>query len=213
MLSTKPNRCQHCKERFSEAERGHKLHSACIEPWMAARKLKEASKQAKEQKARAKVEKAKDRAKREKLKTNGKRKAEAQAALNRWVVHGRDVDQPCISCGRHHQGIYHAGHYRSRGSAPHLALDPRNLHKQCAPCNLYLHGNLIEYRAGLIRRYGLEYVEALESDQGTKHYTGTDYDAIKALARADLRALKGDWKPAHTAVAAEDDEPYPDDTY
>jgi hypothetical protein len=138
-----------------------------------------------------KAQKAKDKAqtkeRKEAIKTNGQKKAEAQAALNRWIVHVRDAGEPCISCGRHHEGIYHAGHYRSRGSAPHLALDPRNLHKQCAPCNLYLHGNLIEYRNGLIRRYGPEFVEALESDQGQRHYTGSDYDAMKAEYRAKTR--------------------------
>lgn len=190
MISTKPNRCAHCRERMPADKARHKLHEECIADWLAVQKAKAATKAAKEQKARAKVEKAMDKKRKEAIKTNGQRKADAQRELNRWVVHGRDADQPCISCGRHHQGIYHAGHYRSRGSAPHLALDPRNLHKQCAPCNLYLHGNLIQYRLGLIRRYGLEYVEALESDQGTKHYTGTDYDAIKAQARADLKQLK-----------------------
>lgn len=184
------SRCKHCKLKFAPEDAGKRLHNDCIDPWMAEFREKQAKKAQAKRKAVLKVEKAKDRAKREKLKTNGQRKADAQRELNRWIVHGRDADQPCISCGRHHTGINHAGHYRSRGSAPHLALDPRNVHKQCAPCNLFLHGNLIEYRAGLIRRYGLEYVEALESDQGTKHYTGTDYDAIKAKARADLKQLK-----------------------
>lgn len=134
--------------------------------------------------------KADTKRRKEAIKTNGQRKAEAQAELNRWIVHVRDANEPCISCGRHHAGIYHAGHYRSRGSAPHLALDPRNLHKQCAPCNLYLHGNLIEYRAGLLRRYGVDFVEALESDQGTRHYSGADYDAMKAEYREKIKKAK-----------------------
>jgi hypothetical protein len=139
----------------------------------------------------AKVEeRAKIKTRREKAKTTGQRKAEAQAAINKWVVHVRDRDQPCISCGRFHEGMYHAGHYRSRGSAPHLALDPRNLHKQCAPCNLHLHGNLIEYRKGLIARYGISHVEELESDQTPRHLSHDDIDAIRDTYRAKRKEFK-----------------------
>lgn len=128
----------------------------------------------------AKVEeRAKIKTRKEKVKTTGQRKAEAQAAVNKWVVHVRDKDQPCISCGRFHQGMYHAGHYRSRGSAPHLALDPRNLAKQCAPCNLHLHGNLIEFRKGLVARYGISHVEELEADQTPRHLSPQELDAIR----------------------------------
>jgi hypothetical protein len=175
-ITIKPRPCKQCGSSFTPAR---PLAYLCS-PICAAKYVQ----------AVKKADKAQDKARKEAVKTNGQRKAEAQAALNRWIVHGRDAHEPCISCDRHHEGIYHAGHYRSRGSAPHLALDPRNLHKQCAPCNLFLHGNLIEYRAGLIRRYGVEFVEELESDQTTKHYTGSDYDALKADCRAKLKQLK-----------------------
>ncbi len=135
-------------------------------------------------------ERAQIKTRRERAKTTGQRKAEAQAAINRWIVHVRDKDLPCISCGRHHQGMYHAGHYRSRGSAPHLALDPRNLHKQCAPCNLHLHGNLIEYRRGLIERYGMAHVEALEADQEPRHLSPGDLDDIRDYYRKALKESK-----------------------
>jgi hypothetical protein len=141
-------------------------------------------------KATKKAEVATTRARREKLKTNGQRKAEAQRAINHWIVHVRDKDEPCISCGKFHQGAWHAGHFRSRGSAPHLALDPRNLAKQCAPCNLYLHGNLIEFRRALIAKHGVAFVEQLEADQEPRHYSGDDYEEIKREYRAKSRELK-----------------------
>lgn len=184
------SRCKHCKLKFAPEDAGKRLHNDCIEPWMAAFREKQKQKAQAQQKARQKVEKAETRKRKEALKTNGQRKAEAQAALNRWIVHVRDAGEPCISCGRHHEGMYHAGHFRSRGSAPHLALDPRNLSKQCAPCNLHLHGNLIEYRRGLVQRYGPEFVERLEADQEPRHYTGADYDAIKAEYRAKTKHLR-----------------------
>lgn len=175
-FAPKPRPCKQCESSFVPAR---PMQAVCS-PVCAARKVK----------ADKAEERAQIRTRREKAKTNGQRKAEAQAAVNRWIVHGRDADKPCISCGRHHTGMYHAGHYRSRGSAPHLSLDPRNLAKQCAPCNLYLHGNLIEYRKGLIEREGLAFVEALEADQDPRNYSGDDYDAIKRDFTARLKDLK-----------------------
>lgn len=192
MLSRLRSTCPHCRVRFTEEERAQhrRIHLECIAPYAEAQQAKADRKAQKVARMAAKVERAADRKKRAGLKTNGEKKAEAQAALNRWVVHGRDKDQPCISCGRFHTGMNHGGHYRSRGSAPHLALDPRNVHRQCAPCNVYLHGNLINFRIGLVARYGLEYVEELEADQEPRHYTGDDYEAIKATYSQKLKALK-----------------------
>lgn len=190
MLSRLPTHCKHCKVKFTKEERGKRLHPECVEAWTVAFCEQQKLKAMKERKAKQKVERALDRKKRAEQKTNGDRKKAAQAALNRWVVHGRDVDQPCISCGRFHQGANHGGHYRSRGSAPHLALDPRNVHRQCYPCNVQLHGNLINYRLGLIARYGVKYVEELEADQEPRHHSGADYDAIRAQYVEKLKSLK-----------------------
>lgn len=184
MMTFNRTRCPHCKRKL---EPGQRIHPECIAPWAEAQEAKAQRTREKQARMQARVEKAKLRQAREKAKTNGQRKKEAQEALNRWVVHVRDKDLPCISCGRHHQGQYHGGHYRSRGSAPHLALDPRNVHKQCSPCNLHLHGNLIEYRKGLIERHGLEFVEALEADQEPRHYSPQDLEAIKTTYRQKLK--------------------------
>ena len=168
--------CAVCDTPFTPQRMGQRVCS----PRCAMRHVREAKQ----------AEKAHTRARKEKLKTNGQRKAEAQRALNHWIVHVRDKDQPCISCGRYHLGLYHAGHFRSRGSAPHLALDPRNLAKQCAPCNLYLHGNLIGFRAGLIQRHGEAFVLELEADNTPRHLTGDELDAVKREYRALAREAK-----------------------
>lgn len=192
MLSRLPTRCRHCKEPFTfeERERHFRIHHRCISPYAEAQEAKAERKRLKQARMAAKVERAADRKNRAALKTNGEKKAEAQAALNRWVVHVRDKDLACISCGKFHAGMNHGGHYRSRGSAPHLALDPRNVHRQCAPCNVYLHGNLINFRIGLVGRYGLAYVEELEADQEPRHYSGDDYEAIKATYVQKLKEEK-----------------------
>lgn len=39
------------------------------------------------------------------------------------------------------------------------------MHAQCVTCNQHKHGNLIEYRKGLIQRIGDERVNALDIEQ------------------------------------------------
>lgn len=125
-----------------------------------------------------KEERAQTKARKEKLKTKADWYAEAQAAVNAYV-RNRDAGEPCISCGRFHEGQWHAGHFRSRGSAKHLALDVRNIHRQCQPCNAHLHGNVLNYRLGLIARYGVEFVEAIETDNAPRLHTIDDLKAIR----------------------------------
>lgn len=91
----------------------------------------------------------------------------------------------CISCGANCGatavgGDGDAGHFRSRGSAPHLRFDERNCHLQCKKCNRYLSGNVANYRIGLIERIGLDAVDALESDQEPRNHTIDDLREIKA---------------------------------
>ena len=137
-----------------------------------------------------KAERASIKARKEAIKTLADLKREAQTAMNRWIVQVRDADKPCISCGRHHQGQWHAGHYLSRGSAPQHALNPMNVWKQCAPCNTYLHGNLIPYRVRLIELIGLEAVEAMENDNTPHKWTRDELIAIRDTYRQKLKEMK-----------------------
>ena len=129
------------------------------------------------------------KAKLEAIKTRSQWMKEAQTAVNAWIRE-RDKDQPCISCGRHHQGQYHAGHYLSTGARPGLRFDPRNIWKQCQPCNTHLSGNLINYRINLIAKIGLEAVERLEGDHTTRKWSIDDLRAIRDTYRKDLRRLR-----------------------
>lgn len=137
-----------------------------------------------------KAERASIKARKEAIKTLADLKREAQTAMNRWIVQIRDADKPCISCGRHHQGQWHAGHYLSRGAAPQHALNPMNVWKQCAPCNTYLHGNLIPYRVRLIELIGLEAVEAMENDNAPRKWTREGLIEVRDTYRAKLKELK-----------------------
>jgi hypothetical protein len=139
-------------------------------------------------KTTAKIVRARDKIRKDRLKSLRDHKADAQAAVNAYV-RARDDGLPCISCGRDHRGAWHAGHYLTRQAHPELALDPTNIHRQCAPCNLYLSGNQINFRLGLIARYGVEYVERLESHHPLKKLNAEELKAIRAEYQQKRRDL------------------------
>ncbi len=137
------------------------------------------------------ADRAADKAKRDSIKSRSAWMKETQTALNSWVRLVRDAGKPCISCGRHHQGQNHAGHFISRGSRPNLALVEMNVHLQCAPCNVNLSGNQINYRLGLIARYSVQLVEYLEQDQEPRKYTIEQLKEIRDHYRRLVRESKG----------------------
>jgi len=132
-----------------------------------------------EQRKTEKARKADHKARREALKSVGKWTKEAQTEFNRFI-RLRDYALPCISCQRHHDGQYHSGHFRPTSAAPELRFDATNVHKQCAPCNNHLSGNLTEYRINLINEIGLARVEFLEGPHEVKQYRIPDLKEIKA---------------------------------
>jgi hypothetical protein len=113
----------------------------------------------------------------------------AQFWFNKYI-RMRDVNNPCISCNGWHTGQYHAGHYRSVGSAPHLRFNELNCHRQCSVCNNHLSGNLIKYRVGLVEKIGTEKVEQLENDNTAKHYTIDDVKKLEAYYKAKCKELE-----------------------
>lgn len=141
-------------------------------------------------KIREQQERKADRQRKQAMKTRQDWMKEAQTELNKWVRLVRDAGKPCISCGRHHQGQMHAGHYLSRGAHPNLALVEMNVHLQCAPCNTHLSGNQINFRRGLIERYDVELVESLESDYTPRKYSIDELRAIKEHYQRLVREMK-----------------------
>lgn len=116
-----------------------------------------------------KAEQAELRAKKEKLKTRSEWLADLQKVFNQYI-RKRDEGNGCISCGTT-SGQMHAGHYRSVGAAPELRFEELNVHVQCATCNNYLSGNLIEYRINLVKKIGSEKVEWLEGSHDPQKLT------------------------------------------
>jgi len=88
-----------------------------------------------------------------------KLKAKAQTVFNKWIRE-RDKGSPCISCG---SGIpTQAGHFYSAGHHNQLRFNEDNCHLQCVRCNMFLSGNLLNYRIGLIKKIGIVKVTELD---------------------------------------------------
>lgn len=124
----------------------------------------------------------------QKLKTRSQWMREAQKEFNAYI-RARDAQEACISCCRHHPGQWHAGHYLSTGARPELRFDEANVHKQCQPCNVHLHGNLVLYRVGLIGKIGAAAVALLEAAHEPKHYSTADLKAIRDEYRRKAKEL------------------------
>lgn len=114
---------------------------------------------------------------------------QAQTAFNAFIRE-RDKDEPCISCGRFHEGQYHAGHYRTTGANPELRFDEDNCHKQCAPCNNHLSGNIENYTPRLIEKIGQERFDRLMGSHELQKWKREDYELIRDHYRKKLKDLK-----------------------
>ncbi|UOK36329.1 recombination protein NinG [Pseudomonas palleroniana] len=147
------------------------------------------NKQDRQRKSLASIERREIKVRKEKLKSRADHLKDTQQAFNAWV-RTRDADLPCVSCGRHHEGQYHAGHYRTVASNPAIRFEPLNVHKQCAPCNNHKSGDIVNYRVELVKRIGPEAVEWLEGPHEPKRYTVEQLKAMTALYRAMTRELK-----------------------
>ena len=168
----KQKKCIICKGLFTPYRSIEKWCSpAC--GYELAKTLEEKKKAKQKKEVRKEIREAKV-----KIKPRSKWLAEAQAAFNKYI-RLRDAKEPCISCGRYHEGQYHAGHYRSVGANPELRFNELNCHKQCQPCNTHLSGNLINYRIGLIRKLGLDRVVEIESKHDALKLTIDEIKEIK----------------------------------
>lgn len=174
-------RCKICRDKF---EPKYFLQKACLNPACLAEwaRLDREKKTVVKHKADKKRFNDNDKSLREKR---------AQASFNAWV-RARDSGEPCISCNRNHTGQYHAGHYRSRGAHPELRFEELNCHKQCAPCNNHLSGNISNYRPALINKIGLDKVEWIEGPHEPKKYTCAELKEIELLYKQKLKELQND---------------------
>jgi len=96
----------------------------------------------------------------DKLKSIPNLTKEAQQVFNKYI-RTRDHGMNCISCGS--DKANQAGHWISVKQSSALRFNEWNVNLQCAGCNLYLHGNQVMYRVGLVKKIGEKAVAELES--------------------------------------------------
>lgn len=194
MQSLRRRRCKICREWF--------IPRQSFQNWCSPEhgfELSEQRRSKDREKALAKLKKenqkkereAKDKLKARKLavKPLSYFTKQAQTAFNAFIRE-RDKDEPCISCGRFHEGQYHAGHYRTTGANPELRFDEDNVHKQCAPCNNHLSGNIENYTPRLIEKIGQERFDRLMGSHELPKWKREDYERIRDHYRAKLKELK-----------------------
>lgn len=189
----KAKRCKVCRGEYVPRT---PLQAVC---GITCAKVAGQRKTAKQKEDAAKAERKADRAKREALKRKGEHLNEAQAAFNAFIRY-RDRDLPCICCGSFDAsgagglgGGWDAGHWLSRGHAPHLRFHEQNVHKQRKGCNRPGGTTRAKYRLGLVARIGelaVSELEALEYAPTEKRWSIEELKEIKVKYREKLRQLR-----------------------
>ena len=151
-------RCQHCRIKFEKKwfkQPFCLLNDECITASIEFAK-------GEIEKAKAKAWKGKKESLREQTKKITEYESEAKKAFQLWIRQ-RDKDYPCISCGVKNTELWDGGHFFKAELFSGLIFNEMNCHKQCRKCNRFLNGNELQYRKGLIERYGESFVSELES--------------------------------------------------
>jgi len=184
----KKRRCLHCKEYFPMEDM-----IKCNAGWFCSIEHMKDYGLSKSRKDKVKKEKKAHTEKKRKLKDEDRsfQLKKTQQIFNAYI-RLRDDASNCISCGRSHDGQYHAGHYRTVGANPELRFDERNCHKQCAPCNNHLSGNLVNYRINLLAEFGVEFVDFLEGPHEPKRYTIDNLKTIQKWYKRKTRRLENE---------------------
>ena len=189
-------KCKICRLDFT---RSRPLQAVCgLECAMQTATIKAAVK-------RVKTEQADKRETKAKLKvltdTKPKLTKAAQKAFNEYI-RARDIGLPCISCDSPIKwdsgatgGVCDAGHWLSVGARVNLRFNENNCHAQCKHCNNQLSGNAANYRIGLVKRIGIERVEALECDHKLNHYSKDELKEIEKKYKLMLKQLETKGKP------------------
>ena len=189
-LLSKNRRCACCKKKVpTETAKINGLKAFCstdhVIAWLESESGSIALK---------KAQKAKLQAKKKEFLTKSDHIKLAQSAFNAWVRF-RDRNEPCISCGSMNNDVVRGGkrdcgHMLSRGAHPEHRFRLDNTASQCVKCNRFLNGNVANFRIGMINRWGLERIEALECDHKPRKFTIDYLKRLTAVFKKRLRVRK-----------------------
>jgi hypothetical protein len=197
-MANSKRKCANCENRYkADTMFIHGLQAFCSrEAWIEYCSVKNKSALIKKGN---KIISAKSKADKESIKLPSKWLSEAQTEVNKYI-RIRDIFEPCIACNKAREvieaeqswkvgGCWDAGHFQSRGAKGQLRFVLYNINKQCKSCNAgsskfsskaaTVDAN---YRANLIKKIGIEKVEALENNNVIDHRK-KDIDYLKRVKK------------------------------
>lgn len=139
------------------------------------------------------IESEKTKKMRENVKTLSQYEAEAKRSFQKWI-RLRDAGKNCISCDKPND-LMDGGHFKKAEIYSGVIFHEMNAHSQCRKCNRYLNGNELNYRLGLIKRYGEEYanfIEDLANSTRIKKYTKQELIDIKKKYDLLIKFIKNE---------------------
>lgn len=128
----------------------------------------------------------------EEVKSISEYRSELQKLVNK-IARLIDRGFPCISSGRRALS-YDGGHFYSTSASPQIRFNLLNIYAQSVHDNRDKHGNLIEYRKGLINEFGEDFMNELDSlplihEKAIRNATKEDYKNWIANAKQVVKEL------------------------
>ena len=144
----------------------------------------------KQKKLKKKVERAEMKEAREKLKSVTVLHRELRTVVQKIVRH-IDKGLPCICTNQYHEA-YDGGHYLAAGSNPQAQHNAHNIHKCSVLSNQWRSGDERRFRLGLIKRYGEDYFNMVDTFHQLPHLkmSKDEIRAKKKIAQAIFLELK-----------------------
>ena len=120
------------------------------------------------------------------------KKKELQPLINK-IARLIDYQQPCIATGSF-EGKQNGGHYISVGSNATIRFNLHNIHVQSEHSNSFKSGDTIRYQDGIVKVYGQEYLDYMNSLKGTPVLKLTKEQINEAIVvcKAIIKELEGD---------------------
>jgi hypothetical protein len=170
-------KCKNCKAEFTPIRFNQKycLEEPCIKVWVNSQKEKEWKTRKKEIK--------------ENLQTIQELTKLAQTYFNSFI-RNRDRNKGCISCGTQLGKKFDASHYYSAGGHCNVRFDEDNVHASCVYCNQFLHGNLLNYQIGLVKRIGERIFELNDRAHKTRKFTRDELKEIISTYKQKVNERK-----------------------
>lgn len=196
-MSNSKRKCKKCGDHVREYVVINNMAFCTFE---AAVKYASANK-AKGAKIKQKEQKKKDVIRKKELMTRTEWYTKLKTYIHRYIVHVRDKDKGCYTCGKTSTGVkYDAGHrhHAGRGGGDRRRFIPENIHKQCSVnCNQHGSGMPVEYDKALNKEYGegfAEHLSCVANYPTLKELFPTHYDIELEIKRYKKLLKEGDIK-------------------